>query len=361
MDRTGDTGDDFPEDPFDWLEAEPPGDAQPRQWTHPSEAGLQARMQVDRRRGRRLALSLLAIGAGVLVGTAMVATVLRNDEPAIEAASSDEPLGDCLALIDAIVDGAAVQATGLLVDEDRHVLISGVDLRDATRISVRIDGASTGAELIAMDPYAGLSLLELDAIAGARPRIGSEPNSGEALRIVHYDNTGARRIRQAVVSDVGITWTRPDDTVAADVLTLTGDTTDTGVLVDSDGSVAGIIIGKSDGRAVAIGRAQLQEVVRRLAVGGIVERAWLGVRAADTTDPQAPGAKVVEALADSPAATAGIQAGDLIVSMGATVVRNLDDLVHATAALAPGDVVPVGVIRAGADLTIEVKLVEFPR
>ncbi|MCB0953446.1 MAG: hypothetical protein KDB13_12155, partial [Microthrixaceae bacterium] len=74
--------------------------------------------------------------------------------------------------------------TGLLVDDGRHVLVVGEDLRGAERIAVRIGGSRTGAELVAMDPYADLSLLELHASAGSTPEIGDEPEVGEPLRIV---------------------------------------------------------------------------------------------------------------------------------------------------------------------------------
>ncbi|MEZ5270391.1 MAG: hypothetical protein R2789_18215 [Microthrixaceae bacterium] len=152
-----------------------PDGGPPRQWTHPSEAGLQVRVQTDRRRGRRLALSLLAIGTGVLLGTALVATLLRSDETAASTETDRAPLHDCLAMVDVVSEGEELQVTGLLVDDGRHVLVVGEDLRGAERIAVRIGGSRTGAELVAMDPYADLSLLELHASAGSTPRSVTNP------------------------------------------------------------------------------------------------------------------------------------------------------------------------------------------
>ncbi len=368
MERPGDGSEDFPDDdPLgwdadlddDWGEPAMAGD-QPRQWTHPSEAGLQARVKVDRRRGRRLALSLVAIGTGVLLGTAVVATLIRSDDSVAAPEPSSEPLHECLALVDAVVDGEQHQVTGLLVDDGRHVLLVGADLRDADRISVRIGGSSTGAELVALDPYSDLSLLELDAGAGSRPDIGEEPDTGQHLRIVHYDDSGTRRSRQAVVADVGVMWTRPDHTIAENVLTLEGDTTDSGVLVDHSGSVTGIVIGESDGSSVALGREQLAQVVQKLAEGGIVERPWIGVRAADGAAAGSSGARVVEVVADSPARFAGLAPEDLIVGIGASSVEDLDDLVRATSALTPGETVTVSIQRAGEPHQLDVQVLEYP-
>ena len=376
MDQIGDAGDQDPDDePLEPWSA--PDGGPPRQWTHPSEAGLQVRVQTDRRRGRRLALSLLAIGTGVLLGTALVATLLRSDETAASSETDRAPLHNCLAMVDVVSEGEELQVTGLLVDDGRHVLVVGEDLRGAERIAVRIGGSRTGAELVAMDPYADLSLLELHASAGSTPEIGDEPEVGEPLRIVHFDDAGTRHSSQAVVSEVAARWTRPDHTVAENVLTLEGDTTDSGVLVDPSGSVTGMVIGSADGRSVAYGREELARVVQRLADGGIVERPWIGVRAADhpqsTPDASAAqtsaapepgsnaqgGAEVIEVIPGSPAELAGLAPGDVIVSVGTERIVDLDDLVRATATLTPGETVEVEIHRMGVPHHLVVVVAEY--
>jgi hypothetical protein len=59
---------------------------------------------------------------------------------------------------------------------------------------------------------------------------------------------------------------------------------------------------------------------------------------------------------ESPAARGGLQGGDLIVRLGDSAVANLDDFDSALRKHKGGDTVPVVVMRAGAEVTLEVTL-----
>jgi hypothetical protein len=59
---------------------------------------------------------------------------------------------------------------------------------------------------------------------------------------------------------------------------------------------------------------------------------------------------------ESPAARGGLQGGDLIVRLGDSAVTNLDDFDSALRKYKGGDTVPVVVMRAGAEVTLEVTL-----
>jgi serine protease Do len=59
------------------------------------------------------------------------------------------------------------------------------------------------------------------------------------------------------------------------------------------------------------------------------------------------GAFVVEALADRPAAAAGLLTGDVIVSIGGAPVIDSDDVSRLVAERAPGDQVVIGIVRRG--------------
>ncbi len=93
-------------------------------------------------------------------------------------------------------------------------------------------------------------------------------------------------------------------------------------------------------------------------------QAWLGVelqdvdaemaKALDLSDGE--GALVNRVVADSPAAEAGLQDGDVIVSFDGDRVRDAGELTDAVRAARPGDRAPVVVIRDGAKKTIKVEL-----
>lgn len=72
------------------------------------------------------------------------------------------------------------------------------------------------------------------------------------------------------------------------------------------------------------------------------------------------GAVVMEVLEDSPAAMAGLMAGDLITSVGETEITGMRDLAGAAAAFSPGDDVELTVDRDGETVELNVTLGAHP-
>lgn len=382
MDRAGDSGargDDVHHDgavDFGDPRGASATDAQ-RQWTHPSEMGMQARVRVDRRRSRVMVIGLVAVGAGVLLTTAAVAAMISGSEPATPIAAADVPLSDSLALVDVTgANGDSAHVTGLLVDDGRHVLVVGDGFEATDQLAVSIGGARTNGTVAARDPYVDLMLLELETPSGSAPEMSPRPMVGDALRIVRFDPSGHRRSVHVHVDDVAMTWSRPDYTVAEGVMALSGDTADTGVLIDPNGAVAGLVIGTADGRSVAYHSDTLRVLVDRMRRAGIVEHPWIGVRAGDVPavaegpvtavgGPSAygtrAGAVVVEVVRGSPAQAAGMMVGDLVTAVDDRPVSDMQDLLGAVAPLSPGDTVALEVIRAGAPVRIDVVVGVFTR
>lgn len=93
-------------------------------------------------------------------------------------------------------------------------------------------------------------------------------------------------------------------------------------------------------------------------------QAWLGVELQDVDAEMAKaldlsngeGALVNRVVDDSPAAAAGLQDGDVIVSFDGQRVRDANELTSAVRDAKPGDRAPVVVIRDGGKKTIKVEL-----
>ena len=68
------------------------------------------------------------------------------------------------------------------------------------------------------------------------------------------------------------------------------------------------------------------------------------------------GALVLEVQPGSPADTAGIRPGDVVVRLGEDDVSEVGDLLGALLASTPGDRVEVTVLRDGRERTVEVEL-----
>jgi hypothetical protein len=87
---------------------------------------------------------------------------------------------------------------------------------------------------------------------------------------------------------------------------------------------------------------------------------WLGVEVQPIGEgaagKAAAGALVSKPLADSPAAAAGVQAGDVIVSVDGAAIADPKDLVRRIALRAPQTKAELGILRNGAPQTISVTL-----
>jgi serine protease Do len=99
-----------------------------------------------------------------------------------------------------------------------------------------------------------------------------------------------------------------------------------------------------------------------------VVRGWLGVLIQEITTELAEsfgldrprGALVSQVIADSPAARADLQAGDIIVAFNSILIETSSDLPPLVARVRPGQEASVTVIRGAQELTLSVTIEELP-
>ncbi|MGB9153437.1 MAG: DegQ family serine endoprotease [Alphaproteobacteria bacterium] len=146
-----------------------------------------------------------------------------------------------------------------------------------------------------------------------------------------------------------------------------------GPMFDMDGNVVGVNTaiyspsGGSIGIGFAIPSALAKNIVDQLKSNGHIRRGWLGVRIqnvsqdiADSLGMGEPrGALVSSATPDGPAAKAGIQVGDVIVSFDGKEVPDMHRLPLMVAETDVDKTVDVGVIRKGQPVTLKVKVGEL--
>jgi serine protease Do len=126
--------------------------------------------------------------------------------------------------------------------------------------------------------------------------------------------------------------------------------------------------GGSVGIAFAIPAETVKTVVAQLKEKGTVTRGWIGVQIQPVTPEIADslglknkaGALVAEPQKDSPAMKAGIESGDVIVSVDGQQLKDARELSRRIGSMAPNTTVKLGVIRKGADKTISLTLGELP-
>jgi serine protease Do len=147
-----------------------------------------------------------------------------------------------------------------------------------------------------------------------------------------------------------------------------------GPAFDTNGDVIGVntAIFSPSGGSVGIGfdiPAQTAKlVVAQLKDKGYITRGWLGVQVqpvtADIADSlgmkQARGAMVDNPQDGSPAAKAGIEAGDVITALNGNAVKDSRDLARTVGMMAPGTAVKLDVLHKGQSKEIALTLGEMP-
>ncbi len=146
-----------------------------------------------------------------------------------------------------------------------------------------------------------------------------------------------------------------------------------GALVNLKGELVGInsaIISRTGGN-VGIGFAipanMVRTIMQQLITTGTVRRGLLGVRIRDVSPeiaatlelPGNSGALVYLVNPNSAAERAGIQLGDVIVSINGNRLRDSGSLRNAIGLLQPGEPVEVGVLRDGREQTLRAELQEL--
>lgn len=148
-----------------------------------------------------------------------------------------------------------------------------------------------------------------------------------------------------------------------------------GALVNARGELIGIntAIFSQSGGYMGVGFAvpsdMVKSVMESLVKTGKVVRGWLGVSIQEVSPelakqfalPEAKGAVVTDILENSPAAKAGLQQGDVIVSFDGAPVENTGTLRNRVAQTPIGKKVKVGVIRDKKEKELEVLIAEQPK
>jgi len=100
---------------------------------------------------------------------------------------------------------------------------------------------------------------------------------------------------------------------------------------------------------------------------GYVTGAYLGVLVTNVPEELAAyyrmpvGARVEEVTPGYCAEKAGLEAGDIIVSLGGNEVENVTDLTRALRKFKAGDTVEIVVFRSGSNVTLSITLDEKPQ
>ncbi|MFN7812253.1 MAG: trypsin-like peptidase domain-containing protein [Planctomycetia bacterium] len=258
--------------------------------------------------------------------------------------------------------------TGVVIDARGYVVTNFHVVEGVRRIEVTLSsGRTTAATLVSHDPRTDLAVIKL-AVDGPLPVVtigtSSDLMIGEDVLALGnaygYEHTVTRGIISALHRSVEVSRTqRYDDLIQTDASINPGNSG--GPLLNADGQVIGINVAVragAQGIGFAIPIDDVLDVVTKLMSVERVDRTWHGIVAR----PDGRRGAVVEAVhGESPAATVGMKAGDLITRVADTpVVRQLD-IERALLGRKAGESVPVTVLRAGAEERLVLPLAAMKR
>jgi putative serine protease PepD len=280
--------------------------------------------------------------------------------------------------------------SGVVLSDDGYVLtnnhVVGLDgAGGSTVVSVRTaDGTLYDATVVGTQPIYDLAVLKLAGASGLTP-----------ADFADSDDVQVGDLAVAIGAPLGLSDTVTDGIVSAkgravatgstegDATVIDALQTDAainpgnsgGALVNGAGQVIGINTAiatvasgapgsSAESGSIGVGFAipgnTAQRIAQELVVDGSAEVTYLGVSAQTAADDDqaevGTGAQLVQVQPGTPAADAGLQAGDVVTAVGDRVVTTSTELTAAVRSAAPGDEVTLTVRRGQDTQQIDVTL-----
>ncbi|MFN0145026.1 MAG: S1C family serine protease [Dehalococcoidia bacterium] len=263
-------------------------------------------------------------------------------------------------------------ASGLIWSADGVIVTADHVVERDEKLTVTLpDGSDLPATIVGRDPGSDIAVLRV-AKTGLTPIAhAGEARVGHMALAVGRPGEGGPMASLGVVSAIGGAWRSSRGATIEGYLR--SDTTfypgfSGGPLVNGAGAVLGLNssrLGRGAGLTIPI--AAVSTIVEMILKGGHVKRGYLGIGSQAVRLPAAAVAKVggqetgllvVGVEPGSPADTAGLLLGDILVRFGETVLVDTDDLHSALGPASVGKSVAAGILRGGEPKDINVTVGE---
>jgi len=273
--------------------------------------------------------------------------------------------------------------SGVIISPDGFIVTNNHVVENATDLSVILsDGTQLPAQVISTDIFADLAILKADGSMPAVVNIGNSDNlkSGETVIAIgsplgEFRNTVTVGVISATgrMLDTGNGYFM-EDLLQTDAAINQGNSG--GPLVNLNGELIGIntliVRGGNGSSAVAEGLGfaipsnTVRFIAERIITKGYFARPYLGVNYQSISPsisrrydlPAQWGAYVTNVDPGSPAARAGLERGDIIVSIGEQNIDEEASYINILFAYQPGDQVAIKALRNGQEVTFDVTLGE---
>lgn len=272
--------------------------------------------------------------------------------------------------------------SGVIMDQRGYIITNKHVINDADQIIVALqDGRVFEALLVGSDTLTDLAVLKINATGGL-PTIPINnkrvPHIGDVVLAIGNPYNLGQTITQGIISAtgrIGLNPTGRQNFLQTDASINHGNSG--GALVNSQGELMGIntlSFDKSndgetpEGIGFAIPFQLATKIMDKLIRDGRVIRGYIGISGREIAPlhaqgggmDQIQGIVVNEVAPDGPAAQAGIQVNDLIISVNNKPAVSALETMDQVAEIRPGSVISVVVMRDDKQLTLQVTIQEYP-
>ena len=258
--------------------------------------------------------------------------------------------------------------TGVVIDARGYILTNFHVVDGVREINVTLaDGQAHVARLAARDSETDLAVIKIDTdkpLPVIHLGTSSDLMPGESVIAVGnaygYEHTVTRGIVSALHRAVQVSDAQfYDDLIQTDASINPGNSG--GPLLNIDGDMIGVNVAVragAQGIGFAIPIDTAIAVAGRLLAESTQTGVWHGIRIGDACSPSAKGVKVEAVEPDSPAAAAGVQAGDIITAVAEMELVRPLDFYRAMLDRKPGEQIELATQREGASLTASLVLAD---
>jgi serine protease DegQ len=269
--------------------------------------------------------------------------------------------------------------SGVIVDAAQGYVLTNfhvVDHADDVTVTLK-DRRKFKAKVVGSDPGTDIALLKIDADHLTALPFGDSDSLHVGDYVVAIGNPFAlgQTVTAGIVSALGrsgLNIEGYEDFIQTDASINPGNSG--GALVNLKGELVGIntaIVGPAGGNVgigFAVPTSMAHLVMDQLAKYGTVHRGRLGIMVQDLTPNVAQamkvgtneGAIVSQVEPGSPADKAGIKAGDVVTELDKRPVHGASDLRNHIGLMSIGQDVEIGLVRDGAQKTVEAKVAKAP-